>query len=100
VILQHAGNRYLEKAYDLTATALEALRAHLQSGEGDFWQRSFAEHTQMRDLVVKRQFHDAQALLEEHILVINRSLSLPSANVNQRTKSRRRTDEEYTSLLS
>ena len=25
VILQHAGNRYLEKAYDLTATALEAL---------------------------------------------------------------------------
>jgi DNA-binding GntR family transcriptional regulator len=100
VILQHAGNRYLEKAYDLTATALEALRAHLQSGEGDFWQRSFAEHTQMRDLMEKGHFDDAQALLEEHILVINRSISLPSANINQRTRSRRRSDEEYASLLS
>ncbi len=100
VILRHAGNRYLEKAYDLTATALEALRAHLQSGAGDFWQRSFAEHTQMRDLMAKRQFDDAQALLEEHILVINRSISLPSANINQRTKSHRRSDEEYAILLS
>jgi len=100
MILQHAGNRYLEKAYDLTATALEALRAHLQSGEGDFWQRSFAEHTQMRDLMAQRKFDEVHALLKEHILIINRSISLPSANINQRTKSRRRTDEEYISLLS
>jgi len=100
IILQHAGNRYVEKAYDLTATALEALRAHLQSGEGDFWQRSFAEHTQMRDLMAQRKFDEVQALLKEHILIINRSISLPSANINQRTKSRRRSDQEYIALLS
>jgi len=100
VILQHAGNRYLEKAYDLTATALEALRARLQSGEGDFWQRSFAEHTQMRNLMAQRKFDEAHALLKEHILIINRSISLPSENTSKRTKSIRRSDEEYVALLS
>jgi DNA-binding GntR family transcriptional regulator len=100
VILQHAGNRYLEKAYDLTATALEALRARLQSGEGNFWQRSFAEHTQMRDLIAQRKFDEAQALLKEHILIINRSISLPSESAGKRTKSVRRSDEEYVALLS
>src|SRR5690606_15956115 len=77
VILQMAGNRYLEKAYDLTATALEALRARLQSGEGNFWSRSYAEHVEMRDLIMRREFDAAHALLQEHILVINRSLALP-----------------------
>ncbi|MEY8097295.1 GntR family transcriptional regulator [Falsihalocynthiibacter sp. S25ZX9] len=99
VLLQLAGNRYLEKAYDLTATALEALRARLQSGEGNFWQRSFAEHIQMRDLIVKGKFDAAHAILQEHILIINRSLPEPDTNPYKRTKVQRRSDEECTTLM-
>ncbi|MCF6370887.1 FCD domain-containing protein [Rhizobium halophilum] len=95
VILQHAGNRYLEKAYDLTATALDALRARLQSCEGNFWQRSYAEHTQMRDLIAQRKFDEVQALPKEHILIINRSISLPFESAGKRTKSVCRSDEEH-----
>lgn len=104
VILQMAGNRYLEKAYDLTATALEALRARLQSGEGNFWSRSFAEHVEMRDLIVSREFDAAHALLQEHILVINHSLALPEnglpAGPSARQKGKRRSDEECLEALS
>ncbi|WP_417766982.1 GntR family transcriptional regulator [Stappia sp.] len=99
-ILQMAGNRYLEKAYDLTANALEALRARLQSGEGNFWSRSFAEHIELRDLVARREFGAAQALLQEHILIINRSLSLPETDPQARQKGRRRSDEECLAILS
>jgi DNA-binding GntR family transcriptional regulator len=99
VFLQLAGNRYYEKAYALTATALEALRARLQSGEGDFWQRSFAEHTQMRDLIAARDFDAAQAVLREHILIINRSLTVPEERPLKRTKVQRRSDEECTALM-
>lgn len=104
VILQMAGNRYLEKAYDLTATALEALRARLQSGEGNFWSRSFSEHVEMRDLIVRREFEAAHALLQEHILVINRSLALPEnglqAGPSARQKGKRRSDKECLAALS
>ena len=62
--------------------------------------RSFAEHKQMRDLMAQRKFDEAHALLEEHILIINHSISLPSENSNERTKGIRRSDEEYLALLS
>ncbi|MDR6265791.1 GntR family transcriptional regulator [Roseobacter sp. N2S] len=100
VILQQAGNRYVEKAYDLTATALEALRARLQSGEGNFWQRSFAEHIKMRDFIAGGNLDAAHDLLQDHILIINRSISLPSASVLQHSKGRRLTDERCMELLS
>lgn len=99
VILQIAGNRYLEKAYDLTATALAALRARLQSGEGDYWHRSYAEHTRMRDLIDQGEFEAAHALLQEHILIINRSLALPDTNTQVRQKAQLRSDQECQELL-
>nr|WP_231710511.1 GntR family transcriptional regulator [Roseibium limicola] len=98
--LQLAGNRYLEKAYDLTATALEALRARLQAGEGDFWRRSYSEHTKMRDLIAAGAFDDADALLQDHILIIIRSLALPDTSLQTRQKSQRRSDQEYLDLLA
>ena len=54
----------------------------------------------MRNLMAQRKFDEAHALLKEHILIINRSISLPSENTSKRTKSIRRSDEEYVALLS
>lgn len=99
VILEVAGNRYLEKAYDLTATALAALRARLQSGEGDFWNRSYAEHIHMRDLIEAGEDASAHALLQDHILVIISSLTLPNQLAHPRQKAQLRSDEECAALL-
>ncbi len=100
VLLQQAGNKYLEKAYGLTATALEALRARLQSGEGDFWKRSYSEHIQIRDALAVGDVESVRPILREHILIINRSLEIPGDHLQERDKSRRRSDEEYADLLA
>ena len=73
-ILEGAENRYLIKAYALSSTALEALRARLQSG--GFRERSFDEHVEMARLLKAKKIAEASRLMREHILVINDSLHL------------------------
>src|SRR5262249_39072338 len=77
-ILEESGNRYLLKAYHLSAAALEALRVRLQ--KGGFREQSFAEHVEMARLLRAGKLGDAEKLMRLHILVINDSLaSLPLA---------------------
>jgi DNA-binding GntR family transcriptional regulator len=77
-ILEESGNRYLLKAYHLSAAALEALRVRLQ--KGGFREQSFAEHVEMARLLRAGKLADAEKLMRLHILVINDSLgALPLA---------------------
>jgi len=69
--LEESGNRYIEKAYLLTSTALEALRVRLQRGEGNFRTRSFHEHITIADDLKAGDLEKAAKLLREHILIIN-----------------------------
>lgn len=69
--LEECGNRFIEKAYLLSSTALEALRVRLQRGEGNFRVRSFNEHVAIADYLRDDEVEKAAALLRHHILIIN-----------------------------
>ncbi len=69
--LEESGNRYVENAYLLTSTALEALRVRLQRGEGGFRARSFQEHIAIAGHLDAGELDSAARLLREHILIIN-----------------------------
>jgi DNA-binding GntR family transcriptional regulator len=69
--LEESGNRYVENAYLLTSTALEALRVRLQRGEGGFRARSFQEHIAIADHIKAGELGKAAKLLRQHILIIN-----------------------------
>jgi DNA-binding GntR family transcriptional regulator len=71
VLLEESGNRFIEKAYQLTSTTLEALRVRLQGGAGGFRKRSFDEHAAITDHLARGDIESAASLLREHILVIN-----------------------------
>lgn len=73
-ILEESGNRYLVRAHQISATALEALRVRLQ--RGGFRERSFGEHVEMADLLRAGKVDEAARLMRLHILVINDSLDL------------------------
>jgi DNA-binding GntR family transcriptional regulator len=73
-ILEASGNSYLVRAHQISATALEALRARLQ--RGGFRERSFDEHVEMATLLATGKVGEAARLLRTHILVINDSLDL------------------------
>jgi DNA-binding GntR family transcriptional regulator len=73
-ILEESGNRYMAKAHQLTAAALEALRSRLQ--RGGFRERSYGEHIEMARLLRDGKLDEAAHLLRLHILVINDSLDL------------------------
>ena len=53
----------------------------------------------MRDLIDQGEFDAAHALLQEHILIINRSLALPDTNTQVRQKAQLRSDQECQELL-
>lgn len=72
-ILEECGNRYLLKAYHLSAAALEALRVRLQNG-GNFREQSYGEHIRIVQLIREDKIEEACRLLQVHILIINDSL--------------------------
>ena len=72
--LEESDNRYLAKAYNLGALALEALRVRLQRGQNNFRERSFSEHLDIVRLLRAGEVDRACGLLRTHILIINDSL--------------------------
>ena len=98
--LEESGNRYIEKAYLLTSTALEALRVRLQRGEGNFRVRSFNEHITIADHLKHGELEEAAKLLRYHILIINEWVdTLPLAG--SRTARRDKPDDRnYEAVLA
>jgi DNA-binding GntR family transcriptional regulator len=97
--LAEAENRYVEKAYLLTSTALEALRVRLQRGKGNFRIRSFNEHVSIADDLRDGAVDKAAALLRYHILIINEwvdTLTLGGERTSRKDKS---DDRDYGLLL-
>lgn len=97
--LEESGNRFMEKAYLLTSTALEALRVRLQRGAGNFRVRSFNEHVTMADDLRSGEIDKAATLLRYHILVINEwvdTLALGGERTSRKDKS---DDRDYGRLL-
>ncbi len=97
--LEESENRFIEKAYLLTSTALEALRVRLQRGEGNFRVRSFNEHVKIADDLRAGDIDKAAALLRYHILVINEwvdTLTLGGERTSRKDKS---DDRDYGRLL-
>jgi DNA-binding GntR family transcriptional regulator len=92
-ILEAAGNRYLIKAYALSSTALEALRARLQ--RGGFRARSYDEHVEMARLLKNGKIDKASRLMRVHILVINDSLHLLSEESTQSARRPRSAPRDY-----
>jgi DNA-binding GntR family transcriptional regulator len=74
-ILEECGNRYLLKAYHLSAAALEALRVRLQNG-GNFREQSYGEHIKIVQFIRSDKIEEACTLLQAHILIINDSLDI------------------------
>ena len=73
--LEESGNRYLLSAYDMSQSALEALRVRLQKG-GGFRDRSYGEHEEMAQFLRAGKIADALKILRVHILIINDRLDL------------------------
>ena len=89
VLIEECGNRYVEKAYQLTSTALEALRVRLQQGEGGFRIRSFREHIAIADFLAANQLEQAATVLSQHILIINEWVTvwtLPGDRISRKDK--------------
>ncbi|SFH23183.1 DNA-binding transcriptional regulator, GntR family [Palleronia marisminoris] len=99
VFVGASGNSFLPQAYDLTASAIKALRVRLQEGEGDYREQSFGEHKQILGHLRARDLDQAARVLEDHIMVINDSrLQLPAKGAT-RSKARTRTLDEYKQLF-
>jgi DNA-binding GntR family transcriptional regulator len=98
--LEASGNRYIEKAYLLTSTALEALRVRLQRGEGGFRVRSFKEHIAIADFLKAGELAKAAKLLREHILIINEwvdTLPLAGDRISRKDKP---DDRDYAAVFA
>ncbi|HWA18372.1 MAG TPA: GntR family transcriptional regulator [Devosia sp.] len=98
--LEESGNRYVEKAYLLTSTALEALRVRLQGGEGGFRIRSFNEHIAITDFLKANELGKAAKLLRQHILIINEwvdTLPLGGDRISRKDKPE---DRDYAAVFS
>jgi DNA-binding GntR family transcriptional regulator len=98
--LEESGNRYIEKAYLLTSTALEALRVRLQRGEGGFRVRSFREHIAIADDLKAGDIDKAAKLLREHILIINEwvdTLPLAGDRISRKDKP---DDRDYVAVFA
>ncbi|MBR9764419.1 MAG: GntR family transcriptional regulator [Rhodobacteraceae bacterium] len=91
----NSGNSYLPQAYDLTASAIEALRVRLQGGTGDYRKQSFGEHKQILTHLQAGEIEAAATVLQAHIMVINNSeLELPGKGT-PRAKALSRSGDEY-----
>lgn len=100
VFVRESGNSFLPQAYDLTASAIKALRVRLQGGEGDYRVQSFGEHKLILKELKAGNLARAARALEDHIMVINDSkLHLPPRGTT-RAKARTRALEEYKQLFS
>ncbi|BCP52403.1 transcriptional regulator [Kaistia sp. 32K] len=98
--LEECDNRYIERAYLLTSTALEALRVRLQGGEGGYRVRSFREHEAIAAHLAAGDIDAAAELLRDHILVINdwvRSHPLPGDRISRKDKPE---DRDYAAMFS
>ncbi|KUP90800.1 GntR family transcriptional regulator [Tritonibacter horizontis] len=99
VFIRNSSNSYLPQAFDLTASAIKALRVRLQGGEGGYRKQSYDEHKLILHHVQSQDVDKATKTLEEHIMVINSSsLELPAAGT-VRSKGRTRTFEAYRELF-
>ena len=93
-ILEECGNRYLLKAYHLSAAALEALRVRLQKG-GNFRAQSYGEHIDIARFLKEGKIEDACQLLRSHILVINDSLDMLMLAQNKNPRASRNYDDVF-----
>jgi DNA-binding GntR family transcriptional regulator len=93
-ILEECGNRYLLKAYHLSAAALEALRVRLQNA-GNFREQSYTEHIEIAQFLKEGKTEEACKLLRQHILVINDSLDAMMPAPNKIQRSNRNYDEVF-----
>ncbi len=98
--LEESGNRYLLKAYHLTSTALEALRVRLQSGIGNFRERSFQEHCEIAEMLALGQLDDAAELLRLHILIINELLHTLPLRTNKGSRKDKGDDRDYSLVFA
>ncbi|WP_375258680.1 GntR family transcriptional regulator [Citreimonas sp.] len=99
VFVRASGNSFLPQAYDLTASAIQALRVRLQGGEGDYRQQSFGEHKMILAALKDGRLDAAARALEDHIMVINEArLHLPEGT--SRARARTRAPEEYKALFA
>lgn len=87
-IIEECGNRYVLKAYHLSAAALEALRVRLQKG-GNFREQSFGEHIDIVKFLKQGKIEEACGLLRSHILVINDSLDVLMQVQNKNPRAKR-----------
>ncbi len=97
--LEESENRYIEKAYLLTSTALEALRVRLQRGEGNFRIRSFNEHISIADDLRAGEVDKAAALLRYHILIINEWVDTFALGGERSSRKDKSDDRDYGRLL-
>ena len=97
--LEESENRFIEKAYLLTSTALEALRVRLQRGEGNFRVRSFNEHVTIADDLRAGKIDKAAALLRYHILVINEWVDTFTLGGERTSRKDKSDDRDYGRLL-
>jgi DNA-binding GntR family transcriptional regulator len=100
VFLEESGNRYIEKAYLLTSTALEALRVRLQRGEGGFRIRSFREHITIADDLKAGNVDKAAALLRQHILIINEWVATWPLGGDRISRKDKPEDRDYAAVFA
>lgn len=98
--LEECGNPYLLRAYNLTSSALEALRVRLQGGAGNFRERSFREHLEMVDLLQAGKLDEAAAVLREHILIINNWVAGRGFPADRGTRKLKGEDRDYTAIFA
>ncbi len=98
--LQECGNPYILRAYNLTSSALEALRVRLQGGAGNFRERSFREHVQMLDLLRAGKLDEAAAMLRDHILIINQWMTGRRFSADRGTRKLKGEDRDYTTIFA
>ena len=98
--LEESGNRYIEKAYLLTSTALEALRVRLQRGETSFRFRSFREHVAIADDLKAGKIDKAAKLLREHIIIINEWLDALPLGGDRISRKDKPDDRDYAAVFA
>ena len=98
--IEESGNRYLVKAYQLTAPGLEALRVRLQGGTGGFRKRSFDEHCEIADRFREDRTEEAVAILKQHILIINEWVDTLPLEGSKSSRKDKADDRDYAAVFA
>jgi DNA-binding GntR family transcriptional regulator len=98
--LEECDNPYVLRAHSLTASTLEALRVRLQGGAGNFRERSFREHVEMLGLLEAGDIDRAAAVLDDHILIINRWMEGQPYSGDRGTRKLKGEDRDYASVFA